>query len=42
MSHTIIDAPPKVTEYVDQIRQHADENRDALGFLPATAYEKPP
>lgn len=38
MSHTIIDAPPKVTEYVDQIRQHADENRDALGFLPVTAY----
>ena len=39
MNETIIDAPAEVTAYLDQIRDLADATRDALGFLPATAYE---
>ena len=40
MNETIIDAPAEVTAYLDQIRDLADAKRDALGFLPATAYEE--
>ena len=40
MTDAILDAPAAVAEYVDQIRQLADDNRDALGFLPATAYQE--
>ena len=40
MTEAIIDVPVDVTGYVDQVRQLADANRDALGFLPATAYEE--
>ena len=40
MNETIIDAPAEVTAYLDQIRNLADAKRDALGFLPATAYEE--
>lgn len=38
MTEAIIDAPAEVTRYLDQVQQHADANRNALGFLPATAY----
>ena len=40
MTDAIVDAPTEVTRYLDQVRQLADANRDALGFLPATAYEE--
>ena len=40
MTETILDAPAKVIDYVDQVRRLADANRDALGFLSATAYEE--
>ena len=40
MTDAIVDAPTDVTPYLDQVRQLADANRDALGFLPATAYEE--
>ena len=38
MTDAILDAPTDVTPYLDQVRQLADANRSALGFLPATAY----
>ena len=40
MTETILDAPAKVIDYVDQVRRLADANKDALGFLSATAYEE--
>ena len=40
MPEAIIDAPVDVTGYLGQVQQFADANRDALGFLPATAYEE--
>ena len=40
MTETILDAPADVIGYVDQVRCRADANRDALGFLSATAYEE--
>ena len=38
MTETIIDAPAQVSRYLDQVQRLADANRNALGFLPATAY----
>lgn len=40
MTETILDAPAEVIGYLDQVRRLADANRDALGFLSATAYEE--
>lgn len=40
MTETILDAPAKVIDYVDQVRRLADANKDALGFLSAIAYEE--
>ena len=40
MTEAVVDAPAKVIRYLDRVRQLADANRDALGFLPATAYEE--
>ena len=40
MTETILDAPAKVIDYVDQVRRLADANKEALGFLTATAYEE--
>ena len=40
MIETIIEAPAEVTAYLEQIRSLADAKRDALGFLPASAYEE--
>ena len=40
MTEAIIDASADVTCYLNQVRQLADANRDALGFLPTTAYEE--
>lgn len=40
MNDVIIDAPAEVAAYLEQVRRLADANRDALGFLPATAYDE--
>ena len=40
MTEAIVDAPADVTRYLDQVRQLADANRVALGFLPGSAYEE--
>ena len=40
MSESIITDPKEVTNYVDQIRQLADENKTELGFLPASVYRE--
>jgi predicted nucleic acid-binding protein/ribosomal protein S18 acetylase RimI-like enzyme len=40
MSEKVLGAPADVIAYLDQIRRLADANREALGFLPATAYEE--
>lgn len=38
MSDVIIDAPTQVAAYLGEVRHLADSDRDALGFLPASAY----
>ncbi len=38
MTEKILQDPPGVVDYIDQIRQLADDNRSSLGFLPASAY----
>ena len=40
MNDAIIDAPAEVAAYLEQVRRLADANRDALGFLPASAYDE--
>ena len=40
MSESIITDPKEVTNYVDQIRQLADENKTELGFLPTGVYRE--
>lgn len=40
MTEKVLDAPADVVAYLEQIRRLADANREALGFLPATAYEE--
>ena len=38
MTEKILQDPAGVVDYIDQIRQLADDNRSSLGFLPASAY----
>ena len=38
MTENIIQDPADVMDYIDQVCQLADDNRSALGFLPASAY----
>ena len=40
MTEAVIHAPAEVTPYLNEVRRLADANRNALGFLPATAYDQ--
>ena len=40
MSESIVIDPNEIKTYVDEIRQLADANKDALGFLPASVYSE--
>jgi len=40
MSESIVTDPKEVTNYVDQIRQLADDNKTELGFLPTGVYRE--